>query len=194
MGRSIHCRWHLTPYSLTPYLPYLYLGWKSLDYDGGVVMKKIIYIVLFSVYVCSNGLSNKPMPTTIDTIKGLAMMEMAYTNKFKDKEALKKKIAEYPSPMEISKMFVKAYLESDDKIMLKIAPKEMIDKFKEYDKKVREIFNDIEKYDTVEMMKAEGKWDNLIEKEKLDTKTIYCYGKYEIKPIRFGYRWVLVGV
>lgn len=139
-------------------------------------MKKLLVMSIFSVYLIADGLSSKPLPPTIDGVKGLAMMEMAYTNKFKDKDALKKKIATYPSPLNISKVFVKAYLDSDDVIMLKISPKEMLDKLKTIDSKVRASFLNIEKYDIV--------------KNKFYEETIYIYMKDEKKPIKFGFGWV----
>jgi len=160
-------------------------------------MKKIIYIILLSIYVWSNGLSNKSIPETIDGVKDLAMMEMAYTNKYKDKEALKKKIANYPSPIEISKMFVKAYLGSDDKIMLKIAPKEMIDKFKEHDREIRDMLKHIEKYDIAVSIDIDGHTVPI--KEHLGEETVYLHIKNEKMKLKFGFiwvddRWVLVGI
>jgi len=160
-------------------------------------MKKIIYIVLFSVCIWSNGLSNKPILPTIDNVKNLAMMEMVYTNKLKDKEALKKQIAEYPSPMELSKMFVKAYLNSDDETMLKIAPKEMINKFKEHDMEIRDMLNRIEKYDIAVFVDIDGHTVPI--KEHLGEETVYLHIKNQKMKLKFGFiwvddRWVLVEV
>lgn len=142
----------------------------------------------------AKGLNNKPLPLTIDHVKDLAMMEMAYTNKFKDKDALKKKIAMYPSPIEISKIFVKAYLDSVDKTMLKIAPQEMINQFKEHDEKIREMFNGIEKYDIAVFVDINGQTVPI--KEHLGEETVYIKNKE--MNFKFGFiwvddRWVLVG-
>ena len=149
-------------------------------------MKKIIMVALVSVYLWADGLSTKPIPSTVDGVKKMAMVEMAYTNKFKDKEALKKKIAQYPSPVEISKMFVKAYLDSDAKTMLKIVPKELIDSLKNVDDKVRDMFTRIEKYDLVQV------------KEPLGEARVYSHVKNGEKNFTFGFiwvddRWILVG-
>ena len=139
-------------------------------------MKKSIIVALVSVCLWADGLSTKPIPPTIDGVK-IVMSAMLYTNEFKDKEALKKKIAQYPSPLEISKIFVKAYLDSDNETMLKIAPKELIDVLKEHDKKIRDMFKHIEKYD---MLKG---------KEALVEKTVYVSKN---KKIIFKFRFVWV--
>ena len=150
-------------------------------------MKKLIFIVLLSVYLVANNLSTKPIPPSVDNVKNLAMMEIV-ANKYKDKEALKKKITGYPSPMEISKIFVKAYLDSDEATMQKIAPKEVIDILKKQDAKVRDMFSHIDKYDMGGFTKIDGHL--VLIKKTLGEETIYLFVKGAKMPIKFGFIWV----
>ena len=163
-------------------------------------MKEIIMVALVSVCLWADGLSTKPIPPTIDGVKDIGIAEMLslkYSNKSIDKEALNKQISVYPSPIEISKMFVKAYLDSDNETMLKIAPKEFIDMFKPMDAKVREVFKGIEKYD-MDSVSIEKDGHLVQVKEPLGEKTVYLHTKNEEMNFTFGFvwvdnRWILVG-
>lgn len=162
----------------------------------------MIYIVFLSVYVCGAEVSDKPVSFTIGEIRRAVMSEMMtmrYTSNSIDKDTLKKKITSYPSPIELSKLFVKAYLSHDDDTMMKITPKENIDKLKTIDKKVREYFLSIEKYDKVKMVEFEGKMFPVSQKNSLTKQTVYLYIKGLNQQINFDFvwfenRWILLKV
>lgn len=161
-----------------------------------------IYIVVALMFssAFSLELSNKPIPSRVEHIKYMAIESMMLSvTQGKNKDAIVKQQKKYPAPLELSKIFVKAYLSSDEETLEKIAPKEMIDTLKSIDKRVKKIFEHIEKYDTHSMMLVEGKMLPLIEKDKLHEKTIYLSIKGEQKQMKFGFvwldeRWILLEV
>ncbi len=162
----------------------------------------MIYTVLLLTYVSGIELSHKPISFTVNEIKTTVMSEMMtiqYTQKSIDKDVLKKQIEAYPSPMELSKLFVKAYLSHNEKIMNKITPKENIEKLKTVDLKVREYFLSIEKYDNVKMVEFEGKMLPVKQNNTLTTQTVYLYIKGLNQQINFDFvwfenRWILLKV
>lgn len=158
------------------------------------MMKYIMsYVVCFSVYVYGVELSHKPMPLTVDEIRRTMvdkMMTMKYSQKTIDKNVLKKEIASYPSPVELSKLFVKAYLSYDEDTMKQITTKEMIDKLKDIDEKVRKSFFKIEKYGTIRMAEYEGKMVPVIADTSLGEQAVYLTMKGAEGQIKFGFVWV----
>ena len=158
------------------------------------MMKYIImFIVGLSVYVHGVDLNNKPIPYSIDTIKkGMIskIITRKYNQKPMDKDGLKKQIMAYPSPLELSKLFVKAYLADDKDTMKKITPREMIDRLNKVDVKIKELFLKIEKYDNNRMIEFKGEILPMEEKYNLGEQNIYLYVKGQQKQIKFGFVWV----
>lgn len=153
----------------------------------------MIYMMMFSVYVYSVELSHEPIPSTVDEIKRSMvdkMMTIQYSRKPIDKDALKKHIASYPSPVELSKLFVRAYVANDEDTMKKITPQEMIDKLKSIDEKVRESFVNIKKYDSTRMVEYKGKMVPVAEDANLGQQTVYLTIKDTKQQIKFGFVWV----
>ena len=158
------------------------------------MMKHIlIYTIIFLVHANSVELSREPIPPTINEIKRSMvdkMTTMRYSNNPIDRDVLKKHIASYPSPVQLSKLFVRAYIVNDIDTMKKITPQEMIDKLKSIDKKARESFLNIEKYDTTRMVKHNGKMVPVAEDTHLGHQTVYLTIKGTKQQIKFGFVWI----
>ena len=160
-------------------------------------MKSVLVLILFSLFAIAYDLSNKPIPKTIDKVKDFGVAQMLSIQYIMEKskksyddikQDIKKKMATYPNPKKISKMFVKAYLASDDATMLKIAPKEIVDKLKQNDNKVRDIFKHIDKYDIEEFKQVNGHL--LPVKRDILDATVYIHIENKNIQLKFVYVWI----